>query len=680
MYLSDSFFVPLRNFILKKRILMAWRKLTDSEIKVLTEQFCRCDDWNKINVAECFTPKHIRNSNFSGEVYIGIFEKEITFFGGVKKHSGIFNATIHHCKVGNNVYIGQIRNYIANYNIEDDVVIENVDLLAVDGVSSFGNGTLVGVLNETGGRELPIYDHLSAQLAYILALYRHRPVVINKITAMINDYIKSVSSETGTIGKNACLTNCRTLCNLRIGSYARLDGIYRVQNGTINSNEAAPTYFGPGVIAENFIASTGSSVTQGAEIFDTFIGQGCVLGKQYSAENSLFFANCQGLHGEACAIFAGPYTVTHHKSTLLIAGYFSFLNAGSGSNQSNHMYKLGPIHQGIVERGSKTTSDSYLLWPAKIGPFTLVMGRHYKHSDTSDLPFSYLIESGDDSILVPGANLRSVGTIRDAKKWPMRDKRTDPHKLDHINYNLLSPFTIHRMIKALDILQMLKKISGETSDFYSYQSAKIKPSSLKNGLKLYDLAILKFLGNSIIKRLENTRFENDEAIRERLRPDTTTGIGDWLDLAGLIAPQSEVKQLMTHIETDVICSLEAIEKTFEKMHQNYYAYEWTWAIDQIQKRFGKTIEEFTAADVIGIVKLWKESVIELDHLTSKDAKKEFSLNSKIGFGIDGDEDARDLDFECVRGEFEQNPFVKEILEHIRCKTELGDELIARLSL
>lgn len=72
---------------------------------------------------------------------------------------------------------------------------------------------------------------------------------------------------------------------------------------------------------------------------------------------------------------------------------FSFLNAGSGSNQSNHMYKLGPIHQGVVDRGSKTTSDSYILWPAHIGAFSLVMGRHVSHSDTSRLPFSYLIEN-----------------------------------------------------------------------------------------------------------------------------------------------------------------------------------------------------------------------------------------------------------------------------------------------
>ena len=655
-----------------------YRKLTDSEISVLTGQMCTCGDWSKIEVVENFSPEYIRRSNFSGDIRLGTFESEVEFFGGVRKHTGIFDASIHNCTIGNNVYIGQIRNYIANYIISDNVVIENVGMLAVGGVSSFGNGTPVGVLNETGGREVPIYDRLSAHTAYILALYRHRTAVIDRITGMIDEYARSVSSDKGSIGEHARIINCHTLRNVRIGACARIDGVYRLLDGTINSSKDAPTCFGTGVIAENFIACTGSEVSHGAEVFHTFIGQGCMLSKQYSAEHSLFFANCQGLHGEACAIFAGPYTVTHHKSTLLIAGYYSFLNAGSGSNQSNHMYKLGPIHQGIIERGSKTTSDSYILWPAKIGPFTLVMGRHYKNSDTSDIPFSYLIESGDDSVLVPGVNLRSVGTIRDAQKWPKRDRRTDPHRLDHINFNLLSPFTVHRMIKAIDILQMLKKISGETSGFYSYQSAKIKPHSLENGLRLYEMAINKFLGNSIIKRLEGIHFEDNESIRKRLQPDTPTGTGEWLDLAGLIVPKSEVDRLLSDIETGAVTSLDAIAEAFADMHRNYYTYEWTWAIGKIQERFGKNISEFTAGDVIHIVTVWKESVIALDRLLYEDAKKEFQLGAKTGFGVDGGEYDRNLDFERVRGEFEQNAFVKETVDHIRRKTELGDELVERL--
>ncbi|MDR1763611.1 MAG: DUF4954 family protein [Dysgonamonadaceae bacterium] len=656
-----------------------YRKLTKNEIAVLQAQACRCEDWSLIDVAESFNPEYVRNVNFSGEVKIGRFDDYVTFFGGVKKHTGLFNATIHNCRLGDNVYIGQVRNYVANYIVEEQAVIENVDMLAVEGVSSFGNGSLVSVLNEKGGREVPVYDRLSAHLAYILALYRHKSAVIEKITAMIQEYARSVSSELGVIGRFARLTNCRTLRNLRVGEYARLDGVYRLTNGSINSNREAPAYFGPGVIADTFISCSGAQISQGAEIFNSFVGQGCILGKQYSAEHSLFFANCQGLHGEACAIFAGPYTVTHHKSTLLIAGYFSFLNAGSGSNQSNHMYKLGPIHQGIVERGSKTTSDSYLLWPAKIGPFTLVMGRHYKHSDTSDIPFSYLIESGDDSVLVPGVNLRSVGTIRDAQKWPERDLRTDPDKLDFINFNLLSPFTISRMFKAVEILKTLKKISGDTSDFYSYQSAKIQPRALENGLKYYNMAIHKFLGNSLIKRLENLHFEDEKALRKRLQPDTATGTGEWLDIAGLIAPKSEVERLLNDVETGSLSTLESIAGRFSEMHQNYYSYEWTWAIDRIQTLYGISADQFTFADVVGIVETWKDSVVSLDNLLYADAKKEFALSSRIGFGVDGEENDRNLDFEQVRGDFEKNSFVREIVDHIRRKTALGNELIERIT-
>jgi len=201
------------------------------------------------------------------------------------------------------------------------------------------------------------------------------------------------------------------------------------------------------------------------------------------------------------------------------------------------MYKLGPIHQGLCERGSKTTSDSYLLWPAKIGAFTLVMGRHYKHSDTSDLPFSYLIENATESFLVPGVNLRSVGTIRDAQKWPKRDNRKDNRKLDPINFNLLSPYSIHKMMKGVEVLKNLQQIAGETTDVYSYQNCSIRNSSLNKGIELYNIAINKFLGNSLISRLKNIKFTNIDELRTRLQPDTEKGVGEWIDLSGLIAPK-----------------------------------------------------------------------------------------------------------------------------------------------
>ena len=89
-------------------------------------------------------------------------------------------------------------------------------------------------------------------------------------------------------------------------------------------------------------------------------------------------------------------------------------------------------------------------------------------------------------------------------------------------------------------------------------------------------------------------------------------------------------------------------------------------------------EEVTAADIICIVEKWKEAVIGLDRMVYEDAKKEFSLASMTGFGVDGSRLEKEMDFEQVRGDFESNPFVTAVLKHIEVKSALGDELIERM--
>lgn len=654
------------------------RNLRPTEIDILQSQGCRAENWDQVFVPTSFETEHLSNAHFSGTVILGVFEKEFTLPGGIKKHSGIRNATLHNCILGNNILVENIHNYIANYRIKDNCFIENVNVIMTEGVSSFGNNVAVSVLNETGGREVPIYDWLSASMAYVIALYRHRPRLIERLRELIAEYTKEHTFDYGTICENVKIINTGSIRNVHIGSFATIENTTRLENGTINSNETSPVYIGDSVIAQDFIISSGAVVADAAKIIRCFIGQSCHVSHNFSAHDSLLFSNCTFENGEACAIFAGPFTVSMHKSSLLIAGMYSFLNAGSGSNQSNHMYKLGPIHQGIVERGSKTTSDSYILWPARIGAFSLIMGRHHHHSDTSDMPFSYLIEKDDETYLVPGINLRSVGTIRDAQKWPKRDKRTDRNRLDMINYNLLSPYTIQKMMKAIRILKDLQKLVGETSEIYYYQNTRIKGSSLQNALKLYDMAINKFLGNSLIKRLENTQFRSMEEVREQLRPTAAEGAGEWIDLAGLILPKDELEGLIVDIEEKKINSLSTIEIFFGMMHHMYYDMEWTWAYGKFEEYYGISLDTISKEEIIKLVELWKSSVINLDEMLYMDAQKEFSLTSMTGFGVDGSGKEKQEDFEVVRGAFEQNPFVTAVKEHIVTKRALGDELIGRI--
>lgn len=641
-----------------------YRRLTEDEIACLQAQMCTAADWSSIEVAESFNPEYIRYTRFSGNIRIGVFEKEFSLAGGMKKHSGLYHTTLHNVSVGDDCCIENVKNYIANYEIGSGTFIENVDIILTDCASSFGNGVDVSVLNETGGNEVRIYDGLSAQTAYLMAFYRHRPELISQMCRMIDAYVASVMSSVGRIGSHVTIADAGYIKNVKIGDCCKIEGAARLKNGSINSNAAAPVHIGVGVIGDDFIISSGASVEDGVTFSRCFIGQSCRLGHNYSATDSLFFANCQGENGEACAIFAGPFTVTHHKSTLLIAGMFSFMNAGSGSNQSNHMYKLGPIHQGMMERGAKTASDSYILWPAKVGAFSLVMGRHVSHQDTSDLPFSYLIEQQSTSYIVPGANLKSVGTIRDARKWPMRDARRDPLKLDCINYNLLSPYTIRKMMAGVALLEDLKSVSGENSDTYSFQSGLIRRSSLNKGIRLYSMAIDKFLGNSLITRLMSVRYDSLCQLREALVPTAAYGEGEWVDMSGMLAPQSAVDDFVGAIESGSVKDVNMLGKLFADIHDQYYEYEWRWAYGVIESYYGISLSEAGIPDILALIARWKESVVALDKMLYEDARKDFTLSQRL--------------MESASKVFEEDPFARSVQEHIKTKTALGEQVVAKL--
>ena len=231
----------------------------------------------------------VKNTTFSGKIKLGRFDKMITFYGGVTKPAGIYNAYLHNCTVGNNVYISNVTNHIANYVIEDDCIIDHIDLLAVEGQTTFGNGIKAVVINEAGGREVTIFDNLTAQIAYIIALHRHRTDVREKLEKLIAQYAESVKSDIGIIGKGAHLSNCGTIKNVKIGPAAIIGNVKRLENGTIKSCPQDPTEVGASVVAKDFIIAEGVKISEGSIISDCFIGQATKMTQAvFSGEFGLF--------------------------------------------------------------------------------------------------------------------------------------------------------------------------------------------------------------------------------------------------------------------------------------------------------------------------------------------------------------------------------------------------------
>lgn len=638
-----------------------YRPLTDAEIKQLENQSCTSSDWSGVQVAPAFTADHIHSVHFSGQIRLGVFEKTITLPGGIEKQTGIKNTSLH------------------NYTIGDNVLIENVGTLAVSGKSSFGNGTRVAVINEAGGREVPIYDTLTAQVAALLALYRNRPLLIEKLCALIDAYAASVSSNIGYIAADASIVNTTAIVNVNVGDAAIINGAARLENGTICSSAGDPAFVGAGVCAKNFIACCGSRIDEHAILHNCFVGQAACIERQFSAENCLFFANCVAALGEACSVFAGPYTVTHHKSTLLLAGLFSFFNAGSGTNQSNHLYKLGPVHQGVLERGCKTGSNAYLVWPTRVGAFSTVIGSHYLHFDTSSMPFSYLLEEKGRTMLVPGTAIKSVGTVRDEQKWRDRDNRKSTRTLDLINFNAFSPYTVQNMINGRNQLENIRiALKDPAPESVQWNNLTITAPALTHGIEYYDLAIARYLGEKIIERLEHQNVRDLAQLRDAIASQIPIGNERWLDHAGLIAPEEAFRKIIADTETGTIATLDALARSFKTLFDNYAFYEWRWVASLLENTLATNLDKIFPDDLIGILNDYKPAVEKLGTLILADARKEFDASVKISYGINGEPAVCEADFEAVRGKFEDVAFIKHIRKTTAENILTADKLIAKL--
>ena len=200
---------------------MIYRLLTGEEISLLISQGCFADNWSDISVNKEFSPDNIRNTRFEGKVKLGIITGTIEIEKGRSKKCGIFNSNIMNCEIAGNVYISEAKN-LANYIIEENVSIENVGSLIVKDESSFGNGTEIEVLNEAGGRELPIFDRLSSQIAYLTVLYRHDKEFTNKLLRMIRDYAGSKE------------VRCRKTMEVLIGNHIYK---FRLRKNIVESNK-----------------------------------------------------------------------------------------------------------------------------------------------------------------------------------------------------------------------------------------------------------------------------------------------------------------------------------------------------------------------------------------------------------------------------------------------------------
>ncbi len=589
---------------------MEYRQLDEKEIRQLEDNNCWAEDWQRVMVADDFNPNAVRNVTFYGNVKLGSFDKSIEVSKTFMRRTGVYNATLRNVTIGNNSLVENVGNYIYNYVIGSDCYISNICTMETTEGATYGEGNIISVLNEVGEGNVVSYHGLTSQIAALMVRHAGNNAFRTAIRRLVAEYIQRTTPDTGTIGNGVKIVNTKEVTNTVVYNDCEINGAARISDCTIMSSPEASVFIGTGVICENSIIAHGSSIINSVKMQDCFVGEACKLSNGFTAAQSVFFANSYMSNGEACAAFCGPFSSSHHKSSLIIGGMFSFYNAGSATNFSNHAYKMGPIHYGTLERGSKTASGAYLLMPAHIGTFSVCFGKLMYHPDTRSLPFSYLIAYGDIMYLVPGRNLTTVGLYRDIRKWPKRDMRSKQSRKSIVNFDWLSPFSVGEIIQGKKILERLREASGENVSTYNYHEYVIKTSSLRKGIKYYDIALRIFMG-AVLKR------------HALVPPVSTVGTGKWNDLSGLLLPDSEEQQLVSDIADGTIESMDDIVDRLNAINDNYNEYRWAWAYRMILDYYG--LSEITQQDA---------ERIHTDYITArrawiaeikKDAEKEYQL-------------------------------------------------------
>ena len=588
--------------------------MTDDEIRVLENNSCWAEDWQRVQVAEEFSPYNFHRVIFYGDIRLGVFEKQVEVSKGFVKHSGINDATLRNVTVGDNCLIEKVGNFINNYTIGNDCYISNISTMETTEGASFGEGHLISVLNEMGDGNVVLFHDLNSQLAAFMVKYFKDKQLKDSLTRLINEEIRFTQPERGTIGNGVKIINSKEITNTVVKEDCEINGAARLSDCTILSSKDDSVYIGTGVICENSIISNGCSITNSVKMQDCFVGEACQITNGFTAEASVFFANSYMANGEACAAFCGPFSASHHKSSLLIGGEFSFYNAGSNTNFSNHAYKMGPLHYGVLERGSKTASGAYVLMPAKIGSFSVCFGKLMNHPDMRCLPFAYLLAYGETMYIVPGRNITTVGLYRDIKKWPKRDKRAASSRKSIINFDWLSPFTVGEIVEGKKILENLRQAGGNNVSSYNFQEYIINASSLKKGIKYYDIALRIYMG-AVLKRAVKGNWLG--------KPVGEIGLGQWNDLSGLLLPASEEQRLLNDIKNGAIESIHEVIERFNDINEHYREYQWVWTYKLIMDYYG--VDELTEQvmqrireDYVRARRAWIAEI-------RKDAEKEFAM-------------------------------------------------------
>ena len=221
---------------------------------------------------------------------------------------------------------------------------------------------------------------------------------------------------------------------------------------------------------------------------------------------------------------------------------------------------------------------------------------------------------------------------------------------------LFSPYIVAKMVRGSEILQTLYEIASKKQKYVMYKDIQILRLLLKTCRKYYQVGLKKYFGEQLFIKLEKGNFKDLSELQSYLKPDKI-GLGEWVDLAGLLAPQAIIQEIVDDLNNARFNDVEQLQSRLKSVYDDYDDCIWSWYTEMLKRETGIQLDQITTEQIQEPVMQWKVNSLKLNNMILKDAEKEFDQNSTIRFGPDGDEEVKKDDFTEVRGTYEENKFV-----------------------
>ena len=199
-----------------------YRPLTDSEIRQLEQQGCHAESWTRVRVAEGFRPEAVERVRFCGTVELGRFERPVEIEPGLFLPSGLSDAVLADCCVGDDCLVRHVGGYLRGYHLEEGATVMNCGTLTLDDEAEFGmDGALAGP-DEGQPRCVAVCDRLAAPMAALMTSDSAAAAPMRRLAA--RRAVAWASTPRGVVGRGAVVVNTARVANTYIGDAGEVNG------------------------------------------------------------------------------------------------------------------------------------------------------------------------------------------------------------------------------------------------------------------------------------------------------------------------------------------------------------------------------------------------------------------------------------------------------------------------